>query len=220
MRPRVGFRYARVCMADREECVTGNLSSPVATRYIWHPGRNIAYCDPGGLEAGESEQGHTAPAPGCFCGLYGWHSLQTLLRIVRAAPVGRFDFRRHWRVPHRLDWLIVVAVTAWGTIRVHEQGWRAQYAQIVALSDELPLFDIGNWPMPGHALRYGRVIEPGLARTIAKRYRAPMVPLNRLTGVASRAGVITEPPRNAELLEEGDVDLGPELAITSIGEPE
>lgn len=211
MRPLVGFRFARVCMADREECVTGNLSSPVATRYIWGPGTNIASCDPGGSSERESGHTHSAPAPGCYCGLYGWHSLETLLRIVRPAPLGRFDFRYHWRVPHRLDRVVVVAVTGWGNVLIHERGWRAQFARIVAISDELPVVDMKSPYFRAEPRAPARVITPELAQTIAARYRLAVVSLKQLAKVATIAGVTTQPVPKSELLEAGDVDLGPEL---------
>src|SRR6266566_691314 len=49
-RPILGFRLARVCVADLEDCVKGTLASPVA-QYVWRAERNVYYRDPMAFQA-------------------------------------------------------------------------------------------------------------------------------------------------------------------------
>lgn len=117
--PVIGYRAWRI--AD------GELFSPYR-RGHWPPGAAVAEC----VNAiGEVEAEHRAPAPGCSCGLYAYHSVDQL----------------HPGYSH-----IVGAVVGWGEIHVHSTGWRAERACVVALrADECLL----PYDPHGVARRYG-----------------------------------------------------------------
>jgi glycine cleavage system H lipoate-binding protein len=85
----------------------GELSSLTAAG-AWQPGVNRAACHRG-LE-------HQAPAAGCECGLYALHRHRD----------------RQW-MPSGVN-AIHGAVAAWGDLEVHDTGFRAEFARVVALA--------------------------------------------------------------------------------------
>src|SRR2546426_11567099 len=140
-RPILAFRLARVCVSDLEDCVKGTLASPVASQYVWRAVRNLSSCDPmGGSKVAtgsgaqeEHESPHKAPASGCECGFYAWHTLDGLFRPLGYFPAARWSFRRYWRLPHKRDWMMLTGVAGTGTVRIHEKGWRGGVAAIVGV---------------------------------------------------------------------------------------
>jgi hypothetical protein len=56
--------------------------------------------------------GHTAPAPGCKCGVCAWHPRTSTARKVM-----------QWR------WYLPGIVEAWGAVEVHYAGFRAEWAR-------------------------------------------------------------------------------------------
>lgn len=107
----------------------------------WVPGTNVASCR-NGLP-------HLSPAEDCGCGLYAYHRLH--------------GFRRNGAYGD-----VIGLVRGWGRISVAEAGWRAQYAEIVAIADNLG------------------------AEQIAKRYEVPVLPVNWMDAYARTHGVPSE----------------------------
>lgn len=126
---------------------SGVLCSTFSNR-PWHLGVNQAECLD--LETFEPRpDAHRAPAARCRCGIYGLHNFNSRYRYW-------FDDD---------GWPAVIgAVAAWGQMQIHPSGFRAEYAQILALS-----------------------VPPSLAeeaRGTAQRYRVPLVDPNELEAVA------------------------------------
>ncbi len=112
-RPILGFRLNRH---------SGEALVPLSyAGYVWKPGLNVAVCR-------SYPTKHHAPGPACRCGLYACHDVNALVHAV-----GQWGTLRPSAQP-----LILVGVAGTGVVRIHERGWRAQYARIVALSDEIP----------------------------------------------------------------------------------
>jgi hypothetical protein len=126
-------------------------------RYFWQPGPNTARC----LVARTK---HAAPASGCSCGFYACHRLRQL-EFLPAPP----DF-------------VVVGVAGSGTVRIHERGWRAQFARILAFSDEVP----------GRNDKPQKRLAERTARALEATYHVPVVPLNKLHGVMFESGEFVE----------------------------
>ncbi len=80
----------------------------------WLPGENRAACGRGL---------HPAPQKGCGCGLYSHYSLEDLSRSV------------NWQGN---DGVLVGAVGGWGRVILHPDGWRAEYARVLALFRQGP----------------------------------------------------------------------------------
>lgn len=110
------------------ECVIGYrqwrladwVLGPISIGDPWRPGVNRAACKQYGEPCDNPKcemckhlrgESHKAPAEECDCGLYALHE----------PPVSYGDE------------YVVGAVAAWGDLRVHHDGFRAEYAQIVAL---------------------------------------------------------------------------------------
>lgn len=87
----------------------------MSRNHRWEAGKNVAECRPRQTLADHaSYRRHTAPREECECGFYGWHEVEEL------------DPRDGTRV--------LGAFRAWGRIAVHNDGFRAQYAEPVVLS--------------------------------------------------------------------------------------
>lgn len=67
---------------------------------------------------------HAAPDHSCQCGLYAYHGLDNL----------RSD-QMHPDRKHSEPWLLGL-VRGWGTTMLHPDGWRAEYAEVLALFDD------------------------------------------------------------------------------------
>ena len=126
-RPILGFRINRVQLVrswwGKPSVV---LRSMGPTGYSWQAGRNEAVC----LRSGRAMPGqprHRAPATNCSCGLYAVHDLDRLSGFTNLDP----------------DNFVLAGVAGTGIVRVHTEGWRAQFARIVAFSVELPEIPVG-----------------------------------------------------------------------------
>jgi hypothetical protein len=123
----------------------------------WAIGTTHARC----LLEGAGPSSHPAPANGCMCGLYGWHSPKTALDACRAASD-----------------LVAGAIVAWGDLQVHAAGFRAEHARPVALA--LPV-------EPRRLRRFRRTtLEP--LRRASERYGIPLVAAEGLADEASEHG--------------------------------
>jgi hypothetical protein len=165
-RPILGFRVNRMQIIRDEHRPFGLVLTSLGTSgYFWEPGRNIAGCSRPGT--GFLNMGiHRAPAAGCTCGLYACHDLAG----VHWPSAGAGGF-------------VLAAVAGTGIVRIHERGWRAQFARIVALSTERPELTGGR----GH-----KVIGSKVARALEQKYEVPVVPLKKLAQVMRGVGDFLE----------------------------
>lgn len=92
---------------------------------------------------------HPAPDGACSCGYQAFHDVN---------PV-------RWMLLHG-------AVVGWGAVEVHADGWRSEWAKVVALADPI-----------------GSELSRSIARQIAARYGVPFVPSVDLEAEGSRHGV-------------------------------
>lgn len=170
----VGFR---AWVADDESALW-----PIGgSRRAWAPGMNTARCNRVGIASRRLQWAirdgravvaaaplHDAPIADCRCGLYSWRR-----------PPGRW-FKQCAPLP-----TVVGAVACWGSLQVHDDGFRAQHACVVAIArrdDAKPA-------------------ELTALAAIARRYRVELVSLDELAFVASRFGSPLpeglRPPREA-----------------------
>jgi hypothetical protein len=96
----------------------GALHSPFQTA-VWRPGKNMAAC----------AYGTGALPPSCHhhCGLYAYASMDEI-------------------PPSLWGQGVIGAITMWGTVELHSQGMRAQYAEPVLLA-------YNRYSTPQHRLR-------------------------------------------------------------------
>jgi hypothetical protein len=95
-----------------------------------------------------------------------------------------------WAVGADSKLLVLTAVAGTGIIRIHERGWRAEFARIVAFSDELPVISL--WRLGGAKVSARKVIGSDVARALEKKYQVPVVPLKKLAEVMRGAGDFLE----------------------------
>lgn len=76
----------------------------------WVPGENVATCP---------REMHPAPQTGCGCGLYAHYELGQVPASVS------FDRNN--------GGILVGAVAGWGRVILHPDGWRAEFAKVIAL---------------------------------------------------------------------------------------
>jgi hypothetical protein len=95
----------------------------VAQGYMWNRGVNRARCLAAANMAPYELTPHEAPSSACACGLYGLH---------RTLP--------EWEAPGWLstgralgDGPAAAVILAWGRMEVHPEGFRGEYAEVVAL---------------------------------------------------------------------------------------
>ncbi len=158
----------------------------------WRPGTNHATCHyakwrtPGGATHSSSgtrraavRDVHEAPHPRCMCGLYA---------LADAADP---------RLPRNDPELALGAIGAWGDLEVHRDGFRAQYATVLALaaSPRAPAHLLGR--LERAAARYGvELVAPGLLEVTGLRHASP-VPAALMPGGPglSRAPAADRAPR-------------------------
>ncbi len=128
--------------------IDGGLGAVVAGS-IWQPGPNEAVCSPDVTPSRRPR--HSSPHSGCNCGFNAYFALGPRLRGGEHSVVG--------------------AIAAWGEIDVYADGFRAQFAQVIALA-QLPYGPQG----------------PGLERRqrAADRYDVPLVAITKLRAEALR----------------------------------
>ena len=187
-RPVVGFRVNRIHFIGNRRSLA--LTGIGPRTYFWEPGRNIAVCC--GPLSGFGNPVHEAPAAGCGCGLYACHNLGELQWVSRVQSVQR-GARLQWprRFPSPDDQFVLTGVAGSGTVRIHQRGWRAQFARIVAFSNELPeRTSIGFFGRT--KVRSQRVISEATVEALAKKYQVPVVPLTELPDLMRAAGDFVE----------------------------
>ena len=125
----------------------GRLLS-LAHEFHWEKGTNTAIC----LRNDNPHEGQVVPVEDCGCGLYGWHSPETV-------PAGFLDYRR-----------VMGLVRGWGEVRVHKEGWRSQFAEVVAIIEQ------------------GASIDRRHAREAAEYYDVPLLHENAMPGALQEFG--------------------------------
>lgn len=127
----IGYR-AWISDADGQLWPIGDKRRP------WRPGVNEARCNLDNLDNLDNPQSlrlqwsnhngrvsleqlpaHDAPIADCDCGLYSW----------RRPPGTWYDDPSRFELP----W-VIGAIASWGALHVHDAGFRAQYACIVAVA--------------------------------------------------------------------------------------
>jgi hypothetical protein len=138
--PVLGFRLWNVG-------IQGTLGA-IAAGSIWKRGVNEAVCCPAAAPSRRPK--HTSPHPGCVC---GFNAYSTLHRKLRSYPL-----------------TVLGAIAAWGEMDVYRSGFRAQYAQVLALA------------LPGNR----KVTDGEKARIelAADRYGVPLVKKSELEAFA------------------------------------
>lgn len=156
----IGYRY---WLLDP----TGQLRAITMTKQAWQPGTNTAHCRPndhghGAMWStwlGLADETHPAPAKDCHCGLYGWNDLSD-------------DYTGANEVDASARLVVLGAIAAWGDLRVHHKGFRAQHACIVALA-----------LAPATSQRVRDTLQ-----RVAGEYRVPLVHADTLQAEAERHG--------------------------------
>jgi len=187
-RPVVGFRVNRIHFIGNRRSLA--LTGIGPRTYFWEPGRNIAVCC--GPLGAFGKPVHEAPAAGCGCGLYACHDLGELQWVSRVQSVqraARMQWNSRFLIPD--DQFVLTAVAGSGTVRIHQRGWRAQFARIVAFSDEMPeRASIGFFGRP--KVRGHRVISEATVQALVAKYQVPVVALMELPDVMRAAGDFVE----------------------------
>lgn len=154
---------------DLTECIVGYRAFTLGRDYtlrstgigaVWLPGGRRAMCLRDGPNAvmfsvppwrtdPERPEDHDAPHADCQCGYYGMHRIDAI-----GEHVGNVQ--------------VYAAIKAWGEVEVHHDGFRAEWASLIALA-------------PGQARRDHVV-------TAAKLYGVPVVTRHGLPAVAREHG--------------------------------
>ncbi len=126
--PILGFR----CWQARDDGRLYSIEAPAK----WKPGANHARCIPNVMP--ECER-HPAPEPSCICGFHAYHDLND---------------RREWFCDRPN--LVMGTIAAWGEIETIGVGFRAEYAEILALAST----HASTRPQRNAARRYGVHLIP------------------------------------------------------------
>jgi hypothetical protein len=130
--PVVGYRVFRLYDGGRHWDINGRLVPVGPLRLTplnsgfgdWQPGVNVAQHAPY-AGYGDRVDGHICPDPKLQCGFW-------LLFDRQAAGV-----KDSWVIGE--GWFPVIgAVQGWGRVQEHDDGWRVQYASVLALSLKPP----------------------------------------------------------------------------------
>jgi hypothetical protein len=145
----------------RQWNVDGDLRlTSSAMQYAWTPGVNEAKCC-----KGQGKPCKYAPNPKCECGLYAlhapefWYGDDAAIQGMSMFTVGGMS-----------GMYVAGLLSAWGRMEVHHNGFRAQYAQPVAIA------------VPD------RKRDAAIARAVAAEYSLPTVPQSELERIAPEFG--------------------------------
>lgn len=131
------------CRLEQRIAYITQLGGPIAAQHLWQQVRSAGV--------------HNAPHPNCECGLYAY-----------------FDVCREHN-PHffaTAKSFVWGAIAAWGHVEVHAGGFRAEYAEPIALG-----YDPGDPPE-----------QVGKHRAIAEELGLPFVPFDELQAEAVKHG--------------------------------
>ena len=69
--------------------------------------------------------------------------------------------------------MMLTGVAGTGTVRIHEKGWRAEFADIVGLSDEVLGFPFPDPPVGRPKPQ--KAIDDALAHVVGDKYQVPVL---------------------------------------------
>lgn len=158
--PIIGYRDWLLPFHD--EWDTPVLTSIVA-RAAWERGTNVAGCYPSSPDIYTYSKlyPHSSPHHKCGCGLHAYHDLEIIERVRPSVTV-------------RIRGL----VRGWGSVFVHELGWRSEYAEVVAL-------------ITYYHKNHGDIIPKGTPITmerLARYYEVPLIPSDSIAAIESEFG--------------------------------
>lgn len=110
--------YPQAALGFRVWSVKEGMLCPLFKGSLWRPDTNIAYC---------MYHKHVAPAADCHCGFNAYHDLRRAMFEAEATWKDDYDNAVNVRE------LVIGAVAARGTIRIHAHGFRCETAQILGL---------------------------------------------------------------------------------------
>ena len=144
-----------------------------STHGIWRPGPNRALCN--------RHPGHNPPEPSCACGLYGYYG------------TSRFE-------TNGVYGSIVALVKGWGRVAVAQDGWRAEWAEVVAIADSV-LFGDASSELEEAAYAFGVPLAP--LDHIDKFARAHTVPPTLRPGKTTTVPLPTATPISTSSTADG-----------------
>jgi hypothetical protein len=137
---------------------------PLSAASRWEPGVQVARCSPMFISGylATRPQDHAAPAINCDCGIYAHHAREALMD----GPWPSYTVGDSWYVEG--------VIQAWGRLAVHAEGFRAEFARVVALA--LPeKYETLRFLVPAVARRYGAVAcESAELERIAREFGDPV----------------------------------------------
>jgi len=123
--------YGEPVIGYREWVLNGWALTPLVKGPIWQPGVNRAACYLDQcFSLVDAPAAHPVPGSSCECGFYAHH--EPSWRRSGTGP-GETPISLGVTAPRSPGPKVAGAIAAWGDIRVHREGFRAEYAQIVAL---------------------------------------------------------------------------------------
>jgi hypothetical protein len=180
--PAIGFRAFRIYFEKDENkakspillplvsAIRGSagLESLIGEKASWRPGGVASRC--------RCNRGCGVDSPGvhCGCGLYACRDVSSVYSLVKDAHLGGYLSGS--------GVVVVGVVMGWGKVIQHGgDGWRAQYAKVVALSNSLL----------GYGTREGvNWSPPGLIGTLAQKYQSAVIDLGGLELYAKEFGSV------------------------------
>ena len=164
---------------------------------VWASGENVAVCKPNDrlvyMDDGfdykyvPRDPCKIAPGSNCECGWYALHDPSDFWYGKKSISTA---YQQLLATPGNSDPLVSGVIAAWGNIEVHHQGFRAQYARVVALV--LP-----------ESKRDQTVV-----RACAAEYGVPVVKAERLTQIAGEYGSPVPVEMRPEKVEKPPLEVG------------
>lgn len=128
----------------------------------WYPGVNTARCcPPMDIPRLRLTTCNDPPSLVCNCGLYAYHSLEIAAHNYNNYFLGCF-----------------AVVRGWGKTICHPDGWRAQFAEVLALIGDQPSISRG-------AVQFWR---PPAIKYLAKTFEIPIVPYGAFPAMLTEFG--------------------------------
>lgn len=127
----------------------------------WRIGINRAKCTPPVDLPDQPQPCNDPPNILCNCGLYAYHSMEFCMKNYNDYFLGCFGI-----------------VRGWGKLQCHPDGWRSQYAEVLALVSDQPILSAG-------AVRFWR---PPAIKYLAKMFGVPVVPYGAFPAMLTEFG--------------------------------
>lgn len=125
-----------------------------------------------------------APGSNCHCGYNAFHDLSDAVEYLR------LKYLTEQLSPNKsgLDYYILGSVRGWGRCEVHENGWRSQFVEVVAISSpNSPKLDrdVFARSMPPQSTL---VIPPSCISELEEYYHVPYMPVEDLVAYTETQG--------------------------------